>query len=360
MLRPALWALAPLAVALWPTPAAPCTCPSVNDIVHPPGTTIPARDGLIGRLVGTPTISVTYTDDPASTQIPGTFQVHSGPGGVSATWTFVPREPLTVGRTVRAIVRSAPGASAPMTSRELLVSSSTIAAPPAFAGITGLQAILTRIGSFSNTACNIGSEQSRVVLEGLPPPSTGAPLYRYFFYRQGSAPPAEPSLYGVPNRYLSSVSCGQHTLRCEPDVAMRFQPGETWCARVEATDLMGHRSGYDSEACATIAVEDVDVVEVGSMLSCVPSPSVPDAGIVADTGAPALDAGAAAADAGSARSDAAAGGSTTNDDGCTCVRPSAGESLAPAVSAVLVVAWVAGRRRRGSALTRRTGRSAPG
>lgn len=85
------------------------------------------------------------------------------------------------------------------------------------------------------------------------------------------------------------------------------------------------------------------------MLSCVPSASVPDAGIVADTGAPALYAGAAAADAGSARSDAAAGGSTTNDDGCTCVRPSAGESLAHAVSAVLVVAWVAGRRWRGSA-----------
>lgn len=349
MPRATLLALVPLASALWLRPADACTCgPADNRIVHPPGNTIPAHDGLVGRLllVNTPTISVTYTDDPASTPIAGAFRVHAGPGGVSATWTFVPRDPLTVGRTVRAVVQATGGGSAPVASSEFLVSSSTIATPPSFAGLTGMEVILTRIRSSLSTTCDIGPEQSRVALE-LALPSAGAPLYRYFFYRQGTPPPAEPTMYGVPSYSLSYVACGYHSLRCAPDVPMDFQPGETWCARVEATDLMGYSAGYDREVCTTVTVEDVDVVDFGGMSACRPvasgadaGPVVVDTGVVADSGVLTADAGVAAVDAGSG------GGDSTDSDGCTCVRPRAGGSYAGLASMLLGLAWVLMRRRR--------------
>lgn len=308
--------------------------------MHPAGDTIPAQDGLIGRLVvvGTPTISVSYADDATNAPIPGTFWLQ--PGEISSLWTFTPRAPLTVGRTVRAVVRGST-AGGPTDTRDFLVSSSTVAAPPSFAGVGAMQVILSRFANSLGGTCDIGPEQSRVVFPSLPAPSAGSPLYRYYFYRQGTPPPAEPTLYGTPDRFLSQVICGGPRLRCQADVPMRFQAGEVWCARVEAADLMGHRSGYDVEACATVVAEDVEVTELGSMVSCTPVAVAPDAGL------PAPDAGASTVDAGTVTAADAGTADVTDADGCTCVRPRSGGAQALVVG-LLALAWV-GRRRRARA-----------
>lgn len=336
MTRALVLVLLPLVAALWLDPAHACTCDITNSIVHPPGGTIPAQDGWVGymRAIRTPTITVTYVDDPAQAPIPGTFRTYGGE--YDRVWTFVPQAPLTVGRTVRAAVGGAELAE--RRTGEFVVSSSTIASPPTFAGITGMRAFATHYKSRPPTSCAEPVEQDRVELEDFTPPGASAPLYRYFFYRQGTPPPAEPSFYGVPNYYLSSVSCGARRYRCADELPVNLQPGETWCARVEATDLMGHRSGYDAEVCATVVGEEVDVTALGALLVCMPAAS-PDAGVAADVGpAPSVDAGTPA-DASAAVSPAPG-----NDAGCTCLRPQGGGPAG--LASVLLLGWTLLRRRR--------------
>ncbi len=343
MMRATLLVLVPLASALWLRPAEACVCdPAQNEILHPSGDLIPAQDGLAGWTwaVQAPAITVVYADDPAATPIVGDFQQFG------ATWTFVPTDPLTVGRTVRAEVRATDGGTAPVASDEFLVTSSTIGAPPSFAGITGIQVILSRIQRVPEASCIPNGDTSRVILDGLEPTTEGAPLRRYYIYRQGTPPPTEPTMHGVSHRAFSGAYCGNQRLRCVRDLPIQFQPGETWCARVESADLRGNRSGYDREACATVVVEDVEVYQSGAMSMCRPFVETPDAGpVVPDTGLVLADAGATGLDAGVAAVDAGSGSGGGDSDGCTCVRPRAGGAYAGLASVLLVMGWVVGRRR---------------
>lgn len=345
-------ALATLSMITSAQRAEACSCAPQIEIVHPSSTTsIAAWDGLVGRhvFVGTPTISVTYVDDPGQRPIAGTLTNLTG-SSVVALWTFVPSAPLTAGRTIRAVVGGSNGFAAPRT-YEYLVMDVPVSAVPDFPGVSAMTAVVSRFHNSAGGSCApSANEQSRVGFPDLPPPSEGAPIYRYYFYRQGEAPPAGGSSYGVPGHYLSTVRCGNPGLLCEPTFG-GLVVGETICARVEALDLLGRASGYASEACATVGEEHVDLVSPGSgLVSCEPHVEDgglpgPDSGVVrADGSAVATRAdGGVGADAAASATDAGASTSEASD-GCACVRTSH-RSLAGSVGVLLVgLVWALRRR----------------
>jgi hypothetical protein len=329
-------ALATLSMIASAQRAEACSCATEIEIVHPSTTSIATWDGLVGRNVfrGSPTLSVTYVDDPAQEPIAGTL-TNLSDSDVVALWSFVPNAPLTAGRTIRAVVGGSNGFGAPR-SFDFAVTNAAVGAVPSFPGVTTMTAVVSHFHGSAGGSCRPSTtEQSRVGFPGLPPPSAEAPIYRYFFYRQGESPP-ERGTYGVAGHYISTIRCGNPGLLCEPTFG-GLVVGETICARVEALDLMGRASGYDSEACATVGEEEVDLVSAGgALVSCgthVEDGGLPDSGAISADGgvvAPLADAGAAASE---------------TSDGCTCVRAPA-RGLTGGMGVLLVGLVLALRRRR--------------
>ena len=341
-------ALAALSMVASAQRAEACSCGPRIEIVHPSTTSIAAWDGLVGHnvFVGTPTISVTYVDDPAHRPIAGTL-TNLSDSDVVALWSFVPSAPLTAGRTIRAVVGGSNGFATPR-SFDYAVTNAAVGAVPRFPGVSAMTAIVSNFHGSAGGSCRPSTtEQSRVGFPGLPPPSAEAPMYRYFFYRQGESPP-ERGTYGIAGHYISSIRCGNPGLLCEPTFE-GLVVGETICARVEALDLLGRASGYDSEACATVGEEEVDLVSAGgAVVSCGPhveDGGLPDSGAISAAGgvvAPLADAGGRADAAGA---DAAGDAASEDSDACACVRaPDRG--LAGSVGVLLVGLVLALRRRR--------------
>ncbi len=309
-----------------------CGCSPVLEVVHPSTTSIAAWDGLVGRavFVGTPTVSVTYVDDPAQQPIDGTLTNLSG-SDVVALWTFVPSAPLTVGRTVRAVVSAPRGSIAPR-SYDFHVSTASVGAGPSFPGVTSMTAVVSNFHGSAGGSCRPSEErQSRIGFPGLPPPSAEGPVYRYYIYPRGGSG-AVPSRFGVAGHYIQTIRCGNPALLCEPTFS-GLTPGETICARVEAVDLMGRVSGHASEVCTTVGEEEVDLVQGRDFREVSCAPRETDAGLVesmdAGSTAPPLpdataDAGVVVVvDAGAASGvDAGAGGvgGGGESSGCVCVR----------------------------------------
>lgn len=234
-----------------------CSCPSETVVTQPSGGNL-WRDGkilgfsLFGRLSS---VVAYYVDDPSRTPVAGQLEV-LGSAGAGSIWSFTPAQPLEVGRTLHVDLE---GNGSTLGTHEYVVVADALPGPPNFPGVTAFEAVESTITVTQGDSCSPmnGATQDWVVFPGLPAPSADAPILRYYVYETPGTRPTTPSAVGVEGYHPSVMRCGNAELRCEPRMTLFLSAGQRVCARVEAEDLAGRRSGYDQEVCTTVRGESV-------------------------------------------------------------------------------------------------------